>query len=251
MESGGVDLIWVVQTARRRNMGFGNDVNVDVCETNALNFEYGTKEVLRVVKNTPVMIAVNSLDLSYDIEAYLRRLSEAGFSAVANFPTLALIPRSGGIITRRMLEDSGNPFELELNMYRLANKMDFLTLGYAQDLDIIQELARANVDIIAPHMGYTVHPDPSHAASGFGAKKGLEIRTLEEAAKKTNELIEAAKAIKHDALFLCHGGPIATPKDVRYMIDHTECVGSVAGIIADQVPIEKAIFSMAQSFKNG
>jgi len=51
---------------------------------------------------------------------------------------------------------------------------------------------------------------------------------LEEAAKRVQEIHDAAKSVNPDVMVICHGGPIAEPEDVEYIFAHTKgIVGSL------------------------
>src|SRR3954452_7189082 len=90
-EAGGIDLIVIYNSGRYRMGGRGslagllaygnaNDIVVDM-----------GREVLPVVRHTPVLAGVNGTDPFYQPTQYLRRLIELGFSGVQNFPTVGLI----------------------------------------------------------------------------------------------------------------------------------------------------------------
>src|SRR5438874_8594581 len=90
-EAGGIDLIVVYNSGRYRMAGRGslagllaygnaNDIVVEMAA-----------EVLPVVRHTPVLAGVNATDPFLDIERFLDRLAELGFSGVQNFPTVGLI----------------------------------------------------------------------------------------------------------------------------------------------------------------
>ena len=57
-------------------------------------------------------------------------------------------------------------------------------------------MARANVDLIVPHIGLT-----NGGTTGPGG-----AMTLDEAVTATQDLIEAARAVKPDVIALAHGG---------------------------------------------
>ena len=56
------------------------------------------REVLPVVKHTPVLAGVNGTDPFLIVDDFLRQLAELGFSGVQNFPTVGLID---GTVPRR------------------------------------------------------------------------------------------------------------------------------------------------------
>src|SRR6186713_3148947 len=87
-EAGGIDLIVIYNSGRYRMAGRGslaglmaygnaNDIVVDMA-----------REVLPVVKRTPVLAGVNGTDPFMILEEFLPRLAALGFSGVQNFPTV-------------------------------------------------------------------------------------------------------------------------------------------------------------------
>src|SRR5689334_24771464 len=89
-ELGGVDLIIIYNSGRYRMAGRGslagmmaygnaNDIVLDMA-----------REVLPVVKKTPVLAGVNGTDPFCLFDSFLDRLSELGFAGIQNFPTVGL-----------------------------------------------------------------------------------------------------------------------------------------------------------------
>lgn len=86
--------------------GNANDIVVDMA-----------KEVLPVVKNTPVLAGVNGTDPSANLITFGPSES-AWFSGVQNFPTVGLIDGN----FRANLEETGMGYGLEVEMIRLAHQ---------------------------------------------------------------------------------------------------------------------------------
>src|SRR5437868_13826863 len=90
-EAGGIDLIVIYNSGRYRMAGRGSlagllaygNANEIVCEM--------AREVLPVVKHTPVLAGGNGTDPFMIPDEFLRRLSALGFSGIQNFPTVGLI----------------------------------------------------------------------------------------------------------------------------------------------------------------
>src|SRR6266542_3235669 len=115
-EAGGIDLIIIYNSGRYRMAGRGslagmmaygnaNDVVLDMA-----------REVLPVVKKTPVLAGVNGTDPFMITDDVLRRLIELGFSGVQNFPTVGLFD---GTI-RAQLEETGMGYGLEVEIGRAS-----------------------------------------------------------------------------------------------------------------------------------
>jgi len=58
-------------------------------DANAIVVEMGEREVLPVVKETPVIAGVMGTDPLRQMHVLLRRLDDLGFSGINNFPTVA------------------------------------------------------------------------------------------------------------------------------------------------------------------
>ena len=79
-----------------------------------------------------------------------------------------------------------------------------------------------------------------------GAETAL---TLEESARRVQQMHDAAKSASNDVLLLCHGGPIAEPEDAQYILDHTEgIVGFYGASSMERLPVEPAIVDRAREF---
>lgn len=235
-EAGGIDLLVIYNSGRFRMAGRGSlsgllaygDANEIVMDM--------AREVLPVVKHTPVLAGVNGTDPFRLMPVFLREVKEAGFAGVQNFPTVGLIDG----VFRANLEETGMGFGPEIDMIRMAHEMDLLTTPYAFDAEQAAELAKAGADILVPHMGLTT-------AGTIGAQTAL---TLEQAAAKVQELADAAKKVNPDILCLCHGGPIAEPPDAQYILDHTEgIVGFYGASSIERLPTEVGIRKQTEDFK--
>src|SRR6476620_6206895 len=125
-------------------------------------------------------------------------------------------------------------------MIALAHELDLLTCPYAFTPEEAAQMAKAGANVLIPHMGLTTK-------GSIGAKSAL---TLEAAAKRVQELADAAKKVKPDVLVLCHGGPSAEPADVRYILDNTKgIVGFFGASSIERLPTEVAITGCVKQFK--
>jgi predicted TIM-barrel enzyme len=74
--------------------------------------------------------------------------------------------------------------------------------------------------------------------------------TMQEAATFVQRIIEAGKNERSDVLVLCHGGPIAEPADVAWVIEHTSGLDGFFGASSiERLPTEVAITEQTRSFK--
>ena len=72
---------------------------------------------------------------------------------------------------------------------------------------------------------------------------------MDFAIKRTQEIIEAARKVNKDIIFLAHGGPINTPEDVRVILDNTDAHGFVGASSLERMAIEKPLTELTKKFK--
>ncbi|KFC15777.1 phosphoenolpyruvate hydrolase family protein [Cutibacterium acnes] len=235
-EAGGIDLLVIYNSGRFRMAGRGSlsgllaygDANEIVMDM--------AREVLPIVKHTPVLAGVNGTDPFRVMPQFLTQIKDAGFAGVQNFPTVGLIDGT----FRADLEETGMGYGLEIDMIKIAHDLDLLTSPYVFDVDQAKDMARAGSDILVPHMGLPT-------SGTIGAKTAL---TIEDAAVKVQELADAAKSVNPDILCLCHGGPIANPEDAQYILDHTDgIVGFYGASSIERFPAETSIKKQTEDFK--
>jgi predicted TIM-barrel enzyme len=64
-------------------------------------------------------------------------------------------------------------------------------------------------------------------------------------------ILDAAVKIKPEIIVLCHGGPIATPSDARYVIERVPGIHGFFGASSlERLPVESAMKEVAQEFKS-
>src|SRR5437660_4058430 len=90
-EAGGIDLIIIYNSGRFRMAGHGSLSGLmPYGDANAIVVEMA-REVLPVVRRTPVLAGVCGTDPFRIMELFLRELRSLGFAGVQNFPTVGLI----------------------------------------------------------------------------------------------------------------------------------------------------------------
>ena len=241
IEAGGADLIAVYTHARFGAMGFGRiAASLPICNSNEMTFEYGTQEVLPNIKNTPVIFGVCGSDPLVNMERFLTSVAEVGFSGVTNVPG---VPLYGEGYFRDILDDSNLGFDREVSMIKTARRLDLLTVAFVCTTEEARLMAEAGVDVVVAHLGLT-------KGSAVGAKKGWIAFTLDDAVTKTQELVDAAKAVNPNIIFFNHGGPISTPKDVAYVTERTDTVGTFSGLNIEVTAVENALREVTQQFKS-
>lgn len=237
IERGGGDLIIIYNSGRYRMAGHGSAAGLLAFgDANAIVMEMGEREVLPVVKETPVIAGVNGTDPTRRMSHFLRQVREMGFSGVNNFPTIGLIDGR----FRQELEETGLGFYREVEMIRTAHELDLFTIVYTCTPEEARQMAEAGADAIIVHVGTT-------SGGSIGVKHTRA--TLEEAAAKVREQTAAVRAVRKDALILAHGGPIANPPDADYIYQHTEAVGFVGASSIERLATEPAIQETTAAFK--
>ena len=235
-EAGGIDLIVIYNSGRYRMAGRGslagllaygnaNEIVVDMA-----------REVLPVVKHTPVLAGVNATDPFYMPEVFLPELKRLGFAGVQNFPTVGLIDG----VFRQNLEETGMGFVNEVELIRLAHERDLLTTPYVFDVDQSKKMVDAGADVLVAHMGLTT-------TGTIGAQTG---RTLDESVRDVQAIADAARIARSDIIILCHGGPIAMPEDARHVLSRTRGVHGFYGASSmERLPLEHSIADQVRQFK--
>ena len=234
-ERGGVDLIIIYNSGRYRMAGRGSLAGMmPYGDANAIVVDMA-REVLPVVKDTPVLAGVCGTDPFRLMPHFLRQLKEMGFDGVQNFPTVGLIDG----VMRVNLEETGMGYGLEVEMIRQAHALEMLTCPYVFNPDEARAMAEAGADVLVPHMGLTTK-------GSIGADTAL---TLGQAAQRVQAMRDAAVAVNPQILVLCHGGPIAEPADAQYIFEHTEGIAGFFGASSiERLAVEPAIEGQARAF---
>jgi predicted TIM-barrel enzyme len=150
-EDGGADLIVIYNSGRYRMAGRGSLAGLLAYgDANAIVVDMA-REVLPVVKHTPVLAGVNGTDPFRQMDVFLDEIKTLGFSGVQNFPTVGLIDGT----FRANLEETGMSYALEVEMIAMAHKKGLLTTPYVFSESEAEAMAKAGADIIVCHMGLT------------------------------------------------------------------------------------------------
>lgn len=234
-EAGGIDLIVIYNSGRYRMAGRGSlagllaygNANEIVCEM--------AREVLPVVKHTPVLAGVNGTDPFMMPAQFLQRLIDLGFSGIQNFPTVGLIDGT----FRANLEETGMGYGLEVELIERARALDLLTTPYVFCEADARAMAGAGADIVVCHLGLTT-------GGAIGAETAL---TLADCIERINAWAAAAQAVNPDVIVLCHGGPIATPDDAAHVLAHCPaCHGFYGASSMERLPVETALTETTRRF---
>jgi predicted TIM-barrel enzyme len=236
-ESGEIDLLIIYNSGRYRMAGRGslagllaygnaNEIVVDMA-----------REVLPVVKRTPVLAGVNGTDPFYDPDVFLPELARLGFSGVQNFPTVGLIDG----VFRANLEETGMGYHKEVEMIAKARQLDLLTTPYVFSIENAVHMAEVGADIVVCHLGLTT-------GGHIGAHTAV---SLDDCVERIAEWTAAARRVRPDVLVLCHGGPIAEPADAQYILDRVKGINGFYGASSmERLPVELAVTERVRAFRN-
>ena len=237
IERGGADLVIVYNSGRFRMAGHGSTAGMMAYgDANAVAMEIGEYEVLPVVEDIPVICGVHATDPRRRMWHWLGKVKDMGFSGINNFPTHTIIDGK----FRQILEETGMSVKKEFETVTLARKMDMFTIVYVGSPEESKAMAEAGADVIIAHVGTTV-----------GGSIGVTNATmsLPEAAKITQGIIDAAKSVRKDLIFLSHGGPINTPEDAAFINEHTDTDGFVGASSLERMAVEQSLTDLTQRFK--
>jgi predicted TIM-barrel enzyme len=236
-EAGGADLIIIYNSGRYRMAGRGSLAGLmPYGDANAIVMEMAG-EVLPIVARTPVLAGVCGTDPFRVIDVYLGELKRLGFSGVQNFPTVGLIDGA----FRMNLEETGMGYAQEVDMIARAHRLDLLTCPYVFNEEDAKAMAKAGADLVIAHMGLTVN----------GTIGAMTTMTLDDSVSRIRAIHEAAVSVNSEILVLCHGGPIAEPEDVQYILSRAQGIAGFFGASSmERLPVERAITEQVRSFKN-
>ncbi len=237
IEKGGADLIIIYNSGRFRMAGRGSTCGLMAYgDANAIAMEIGEHEVLPVVEEIPVICGVHASDPRRRMWHWLLQVKNMGFSGVNNFPTHCIVDGH----FRQVLEETGMSVKHEFEMVRLARKMDLFTVVYVATPEEAKAMAEAGADAIIAHVGTTI-------GGSIGVKKA--VVSMDETVRRCQSIIDGAKKVRKDIIFLSHGGPIATPEDAAYINERTDCVGFVGASSLERLAVEDSLTELTRRFK--
>jgi predicted TIM-barrel enzyme len=126
-------------------------------------------------------------------------------------------------------------------MVALAHKMDLFTIVYVFTEEEAASMTQAGADVVIAHVGTTT-----------GGAIGVTDAacSLDEAARRTQEITLAAKAVREDVICLTHGGPISAPEDAAYVLERTDADGFVGASSLERMALENSLPALTREFKN-
>lgn len=238
IEKGGADLIIIYNSGRFRMAGHGSTAGLMAYgDANAEALDIGEFEVLPVVEEIPVVCGVHGSDPRRRMWHHLLKVKEMGFSGINNFPTHSIVDGH----FRQVLEETGMGFNKEVEMVRMASKMDLFSIVYVATAEEAVQMAEAGADAIISHVGTTI-------GGSIGVVKALV--TMDFAVERTQEIMAAAKSVNPSIFFLAHGGPINSPDDVRVVLERTDVHGFVGASSLERMGVEESLTALTRQFKS-
>ena len=234
-ELGGADLIAVYSTAIYRMKG-QHTLMAFLPYSNA-NEHVATmaKEILPAVRETPCIVGIGAHDPSLDMDSFLDRMLDLGFSGVTNEPFAGIY----GPAFAAQLEEAGLGFSREVELIAVAHKKDIFTFGWAFNPEEARRMAEAGADVVGALVGVTAGGLSGSAAS----------QTLEAATEMVRAICRAAREINPEVMIFTHGGPFKDPASAQYSIVNSDAVGYAAGSSGERIPTEKAVIEVTRSYK--
>src|ERR1700689_605930 len=183
-EAAGADLIIIYKSGRYRMAGRGSLAGLmPYGDANAIVVEMA-REVLPIVRKTPVLAGVCGTDPFRILDFFLREVKQIGFSGVQNFPTVGLIDGS----FRENLEETGMGYAEEVEMIARAHELDLLTCPYVFNEEEAKRMAKAGADLLIAHMGLTTK-------GTIGARTAV---TLDQSIARVQAIQQAAISVRPD-----------------------------------------------------
>ena len=236
-EAGGADLIIIYNSGRYCMAGRGSLAGLlPYGDANGIVVDM-SREVLPVVKDTPVLAGVCGTDPFRLMPVFLAEVKRLGFSGVQNFPTVGLFDGD----FRLNIEATGMGYDKEVSMIALAREMNLFTSPYAFTPDEARSMAEAGCDLLVCHVGLTT-------AGSIGAARAY---TLDEAIDRVMAMAEAGWSVRKKLMAICHGGPFDEPENVAVALKRMSGIAGFYGASSiERLPTERAIKEQVQAFKN-
>lgn len=114
-----------------------------------------------------------------------------------------------------------------------------LTTPYCSRPDHLKLLVEAGADVLVLHMGLT----------GRESDHSMVITPLERCAERINALSQLAKELDPHVIVLCHGGPIVSTVEMRYLMQRCpRLAGFYGASTIERIPVEQALMQSVRAF---
>lgn len=240
LEKAGADCINTFSGARLRANGMGTmSMLWPILDSNKQTLDYTREDIMPAIKGDAFICAcLNANDPLKDMRMVLNDCKAMGVESVSNIgPSISYVDKDSEIF--RVLTKSGITLDNEIELLKLAKKMDMVSIGLAFNMeDSLRIMEEAQPDLFCFHAGTT-----KGGMTGYDSGE-----TIEQTAARTEEANKKLRAIKPDVLLIAHGAAMENPTDAQYMLNHTSVDGIWTGSSTERIPIEKAVLSTAQEF---
>ncbi|MDF1799391.1 MAG: phosphoenolpyruvate hydrolase family protein [Planctomycetota bacterium] len=241
LEEAGVDCINTFSGARLRSNGMGTmSMMWPILDSNEQVMRYTREDILPALTGDAFVCAcLNANDPLRDMRVVLEDCKRMGVESVSNIsPSISYVDKGSEI--RRVLESAGINLQNEIDMLKLAQEMDMVSIGLAFDLeDSLALVEQARPDVFCFHAGTTK-----------GGKTGYDSgETIEETAARTEAAYQEIRKVHPDVILIAHGAAFETPADGQFILDNTTGHGIWTGSSTERLPIERAVSAAAAEFR--
>jgi predicted TIM-barrel enzyme len=229
----GIDALMAYNTGPFRMNGHGSlSGYLAYGDSNQITIDLA-REILPVVKNTPVLAGIGAADPYRNIERLIGELMDLGYSGITNVPTAGIY--DGTFRKHIDATDLGYPKEIEL--IARCNELDIFTVAYAFTPEEATAMADAGADVIGAHVGLT--------SGGFiGAQ---EVPDVDEACMRVEAMTKAVRAANPNAWVVAHGGPFPDAASVQTIFDRVDVDGFLGASSIERLPVEAAIVNTVKA----
>lgn len=235
-EEGGADFILALSSGYFRQRGVSSLAGyLPIANSNQIVMDFASKEILPAMKKIPTIFGLLATDPTINLNSYIRKIKEAGFAGVNNYPTVGLIDG----YFRGALEEEGISFQKEIEAINIANHLGLFTVAFVFNQSQAIDMLKAGADVICFHLGLTTG----------GVLGGKQLKSLQSAKRSAVDLFNACHEINPHVIKMIYGGPLNKPVDLQFMYDGTEINGYIGGSVFERIPAEQTILEVTKSFK--
>lgn len=236
-QNAGADFLLMLNSGRFRQMGRGSLAGfLPFCNSNDMVMDFASKEIIPLAKDIPIIFGLNATDPTKNIESYIEKIIDMGFSGINNYPTIGLIDGQ----FREALEENGLNYLMEVEAIKIGHKKGLFTVAFVFDETQAVQMINSGADVICVHLGLT-------GGGLLGAKK---VFSLEAAKIKARKIFDKCNELNPNVIKLIYGGPVKTPMDIQYMYNNNDdLMGYIGGSAFERIPSEKSIINITKTFK--
>ncbi|MBP1890766.1 putative TIM-barrel enzyme/AraC-like DNA-binding protein [Clostridium moniliforme] len=236
-QNAGADFLLMLNSGRFRQMGRGSLAGfLPFCNSNDMVMDFASKEILPLAKDIPIIFGLNATDPTKNIESYIEKIIDMGFSGINNYPTIGLIDGQ----FRETLEENGLNYLMEVEAIRIGHEKGLFTVAFVFDEIQAVQMINSGADVICVHLGLT----------GGGLLGSKKVFSLEAAKIRARKIFDKCNELNPNVIKLIYGGPIKTPVDIQYMYNNNDdLMGYIGGSAFERIPSEKSIINITKTFK--